>query len=316
MSPLALPPWGVMSTSIQWSMGNHPYPAEWMPSAPPPVAKAAWDKWRAEVVAELAALLWPTYNTTTGEWSRDPDPKLIEIDFTLMAELHDQLAERVKGHGDCSGTIENKRKCSHRKFFDEEDVGLFGANYERYDPDAPADWRANLGQMLISGMGAKVGSLHYQLKQEFQRPRAHQVAFLQKRRFEYLWAASGGSPSFVSGHCLQASLGCCDVFARSRGSLSGASIELFQQFTVDIGDRRVFGGVHYPSDNLGSWYTALQLIPHVFADSVARDVQRFLYEAIKTKSDVYRAIVGAGGARAGSPYYEAVAAIEKMGRGV
>jgi hypothetical protein len=314
MTSPALPPWGVMSTAIQSAVGNHSFPEAWMPKAPPRVAQAAWDAWRMNLVAELAAMLWPTYDMSTGAWSHAPDPKLIELDFSLMLDLHDQLVEPIKGHGDCSGSIENMKKCSHRRFFDEEDNGDFGVNYERYDRDAEEDWRANLPRMLISGMGTTVGSLHYQLKREFQRPRAYQVALMQNRtNFEYLWAASGGSPSFVSGHCLQGSMGGCYVFAQSGGSLSHASIEVFKQFTVDVGDRRVFAGVHYLSDNLASWYTALKLIPHVFDGSVARDVQQFLYEAITTKSDVYAAIVDAGGSKWGSPYYKAMVAIEGAG---
>lgn len=70
-----------------------------------------------------------------------------------------------------------------------------------------------------------------------------------------------------------------------------AQIEALEQFGVDIGDRRVFAGVHYPSDNLSSWILALRLGREVFADP---RVWLFLAEAIQKRSAVYQTLVSSG----------------------
>jgi hypothetical protein len=88
-----------------------------------------------------------------------------------------------------------------------------------------------------------------------------------------------------------------------------------QQFTVDIGDRRVFAGVHYPSDNLSSWYTALKLLPHVIDPSALASVRKFLWEAISLKSIVFAEIMRHINSHDRSPYRAAVAAIEKAASG-
>jgi hypothetical protein len=60
------------------------------------------------------------------------------------------------------------------------------------------------------------------------------------------------------------------------------------QFGVDIGDRRVFAGVHYPSDNMASWIMALRLVKEEVPD---QRVFRFLANAITTRSLVYQMLV-------------------------
>ena len=56
------------------------------------------------------------------------------------------------------------------------------------------------------------------------------------------------------------------------------------QLAVDIGDRRVFAGIHYPSDAIASWIVVKTLADHVFRNS---EVKGLLLEAIKTRSEVY-----------------------------
>jgi len=91
------------------------------------------------------------------------------------------------------------------------------------------------------------------------------------------------------------------------------SVDKLRQFTVDIGDRRVFAGVHYPSDNLSSWYTALKLIPHVFTEPTDAWVRDFLWKAIDLRSIVFGAIKNHIAAHPNdSPYRDAVAAIRKL----
>ena len=105
--------------------------------------------------------------------------------------------------------------------------------------------------LLQLGLHRKVGTFALQIKERLQRPRAYQVALIQGRAgFLHRPAATADTPSMCSGHCLQGSLAGCRVFDSDARRMTNRSIEILQQFTVDIGDRRVFAGVHYPSDNL------------------------------------------------------------------
>jgi hypothetical protein len=63
------------------------------------------------------------------------------------------------------------------------------------------------------------------------------------------------------------------------------------QYMVDIGDRRVFAGVHYPSDNIASWIMALSLMPEVYADPVR--IEGFVRKAIFERSRVFQMISAA-----------------------
>jgi hypothetical protein len=68
---------------------------------------------------------------------------------------------------------------------------------------------------------------------------------------------------------------------------------MLRQYSVDVGDRRVLAGVHYPSDNLGSWTTALLLATCVCNGDTAG--RAMLWQAISTQSVVYSAISAASG---------------------
>jgi hypothetical protein len=255
-------------------------------------------------------MLWPTFDAERLRWTRPPSDALMQADFQLLEDLHGELNNPVNGLGDSP--------TNHWTFFSEEDNEniIFGAHYERYDPGLPQYLREHFTDILWNGCDRKIGSLHYQLKSRFQRPRAYQVAVLSRRlKYRCLWAKTGGTPSFVSGHCLQGSLAGCSAYLLFGRSVDSVSVEVLKQFTVDIGDRRVFAGVHYPSDNLSSWYTALMLLPHVVDDTDLAFVRGFLWDAIGKKSIVFAAIQKHIDANRGnSPYEKAVDAIRAIAR--
>ena len=302
------PPWGHMDALVQGMMRSRPIPEAWRPTTAGN-AEQQWQQWLDSLISDLESMLWPTYDFSKGTWSRPPNPALMDADFQLMELLKSQLDEPIRGRA----AVETK----HRVLFDEEDDDylLFGHKYERYDPGLPQYLRDGLTHILWNGYDRKLGSLHLQLKHVFQRPRAYQVALLQNRTFEHLRSRLAATPSLVSGHCLQASLAGVSAFVLFGTSVDFASLAVLRQFTVDIGDRRVFAGVHYPSDNLSSWYTALQLLPHVVDNSVLPSTRAFLWEAISSQSAVYQAIRAHVDTNPKSPYREAVAAIEAAAQG-
>jgi hypothetical protein len=292
-----LPPWGQMDDAL-WADLMPLIPLDWR------LSDSEWWKWLTALVDDIGSLIWPKY--APGAWSDATVGRILDADFALLKELRHYIGYPIKS---VSPTI-----VQHGDFFKEEDDTniAFGSSYKHYDPTLPAQVSECLPTVLTAGIVDKVGSLDLLLKLVFQRPRAYQVAFLQGRKgFTYQSAASANSPSLVSGHCLQASLAGCTAFAAFRNSMTPDSIELLKQFTVDVGDRRVFAGVHYPSDNLSSWYTALQLVPYVFDEQLSATIKAFLWEAINIKSVVFDAIKKHA-TNPDSPYRRPVEAIQSI----
>lgn len=305
MSAETLPPWGQLEEPMEEEIRSRPIPEAWR-SISSRTRESDFAQWRDHLIDELAALIWPTYDFAHRRWSKPPSDQLLEVDFQLLKKLHRCLELPINGFG--------VPPTPHSVFFAEEDdvYKLIGLNYERYDPALPEYLRENLKDVLINGFSRKLASLHLQLKKRFQRPRAYQVALLSRRPFHYLWAATGGTPSLVSGHCLQGSLAGISAYVLFGRDVDLVSVEILKQFTVDIGDRRVFAGVHYPSDNLSSWYTALKLLPHVLDQSQVRQAHEFLWDAISKKSTVYREIVKHADKTPDSPYRPAIQALNNL----
>jgi hypothetical protein len=295
-----LPPWGEIDDAL-WADIMPPIPLDWrLKGGGEPEAKD-WCDWIKMIAKGIGLLIWPAY--APGAWSDATVGRMLDADFDLLAQLRHFIGYPIDSV--------NPTTVQHWDFFDEEDsrTVAFGTGYERYDPTLPNHVIQCLPNILTTGIVDKVGSLDLQLKLIFQRPRAYQVAFLQGRQgFTYQSAATANTPSLVSAHCLQASLAGCTAFAAlTRSSTWNAtSLKALQQFTVDVGDRRVFAGVHYPSDNLASWFTALQLVPHVFDEQIAPEIKAFLWEAINLRSIVFDAIKKHIAANPGSSPYEKV----------
>ena len=128
--------------------------------------------------------------------------------------------------------------------------------------------------------------------------------------FFYASAKSADTPSLVSGHCLQGVIGGCTAFFKLEPHLNAVaqSKEFLQQLTVDPGDRRVFAGVHYPSDNIASWYCALRLCSNLFGDE-GKNVKDFLWGAIN-RSSVFLAVKQAVNTDPKSPFASGLRRLE------
>ncbi len=306
-----LPPWGQMEAALEAALADAVIPIDWAPGNGEPPTPDNWSRWRDQLAAEISFLIWPSYERKSEVWDNVFISKLLDADFRLLADLRGNLEMPIKG-------IFPTTVLHDDLFTDEDDGGIhFGAGYERYDATLTALQLKSLPTIFASGIANKVGTLDLQLKRVFQRPRAHQVAFLQQRKdFSYRWARTGNTPSMVSGHCLQASLGGCAVYSALGNGLNEASVKVLQQFTVDVGDRRVFAGVHYPSDNLASWFVALRLIPQTFGrnSGPAASAKRFLWEAIDTGSLVFDAAKRHAATVPDSPYAGIIEEIRRIAK--
>jgi len=296
------PPWGYMDENLLADI-DPLIPLDWELENGEDPTYAQWMAWVDDLVTHIRTLIWPQTDIIL--------PGLLNADFDLLHALHPSMGLPINSA--LPTTVQ------HYDFFAQEDDPniAFGKGYEAYDDTLPKHVMDNFTTVLTAGIADKVGSLDLQLKNRIQRPRAYQVALIQGRNhFRYRSAATANTPSMVSGHCLQGSIAGCTAFATWGASMSSNSVEKLQQFTVDIGDRRVFAGVHYPSDNLSSWYTALKLIPHVFTKPTDAWVTAFLWKAIDSRSIVFDAIKKHLAANPGSsPYEKAVDAIRKLAHG-
>jgi hypothetical protein len=308
-TPIApLPPWGQLDQELIDQVRAFEIPADWQPLDGSPRDPPGWQRWlNKALVAPLDQLLWPEYQPGSSRWGTPEIRALNLADFLLMDNLRHRLRAPIDAMSPTTLT--------HSHLFEEEDgdIGL-GAAYDRYDPTLPAADREKMRDLMYDGIGDKAGTVSTQLKQRFQRPRAYQVALLYGNtvQFTHRVALSAATPSLVSGHCLQGAMAICNVYAVFRQTLSTKSVGVLMHYAVDIGDRRVFAGVHYPSDNLSSWFTALTLIPHVFTPTDAPAVGKFLWEAIRTRSHVYREV--ARYAATNSPYGPVLGALELLGK--
>lgn len=134
------------------------------------------------------------------------------------------------------------------------------------------------------------------LKDLFQRPRPNAAAVaLGVHGFRWVTAHrnihTGQHPAFPSGHCMQGILGGCNVYAHllATGVVpTTAEREALQQYMVDWGDRRVFAGVHYMTDNIASWTLMRRMIPHLFK---APQILDLAVGAITSRSRVFADVI-------------------------
>jgi hypothetical protein len=183
---------------------------------------------------------------------------------------------------------------SHFAFFQSEDNSLFGDRQHEYDATLPQNVLAGLTALMVGGFLSKSGTTSKQLKRHLQRPRAYQMAkVFGIHNLRYHGAITADTPSIVSGHAQAGMImggSVIDAWISGGVPVSVESLVAMQQYAVDIGDRRVMAGVHYPSDNISSWILALRLADAVFTNPLK--VKQHLWTAITARSMVYRKIEG------------------------
>lgn len=182
----------------------------------------------------------------------------------------------------------------HSVLFAAEDGDSPAATFAFYDRTLQEhDVDKAMALLYAQGMGAKVSSVSTQFKYHLQRPRPYQMALqLGFDEFPYQQAVTAATPSMCSGHAVQSLLAVGGILETwlEEGILGenncGKRLAL-QQWAVDVGDRRVLAGVHYPSDNLCSWLIFLRLADRVY---FRPEIKRWMWDAIRQQSFVYRLI--------------------------
>jgi hypothetical protein len=301
------PPYGVLNQHFRDVISEHPlFPNDWtgLPGGTGSLLHQ-WERWKEATLDIIADRLWPRFRHESG-WcgaSVDRMAPLTELDFRLMKDLHALLEKPASPSA----------PVTHREFFENEDTQAkpFGSMHSNYDPVLPFRLLEKMPRVAMWNLGAKAGTAAPQLKRVLQRPRGYQIAEMWGLLdFRCERAITSDSPSICSGHAYEGTMmvgGIIERFLVDEEPLTPQSWLALQQYAVDIGDRRVMAGVHYPSDNLASWLMVMRIAPSVFRHP---GVKPMLWEAISRLSHVYAAIQAAIKEGCGEVYRPAVEALE------
>jgi len=276
--------------------------ADWRPDLCQEDRVSTFNAWRQERLDELTTMIWPRFDFENRVWIGKATKfaeGLTELEINVMIDafIHpNRILEQCPSSPLGVNDIQN-----HLNHYEYEDQNPHppGVNYKEYDSTLTiVEEKEFLKTMLLAiSAGTSIGKKsagHFWFKFKMQRPRPlySAMVFQREEAFESELTQRGQHPSIVSGHCLQGTLMVCAVLEHwiksGNPNLTQKRIDSLAQYMVDFGDRRVFAGVHYPTDNVGSWVLALSLIPEVFEDS--QPILDFVRNAILKKSTVFNTI--------------------------
>lgn len=273
---------------------------DWRPNDPEDQRIATFQAWQSNLLHQISEYIWPTYVPRTDTWSGSAVNTAKDLtEFELEVMILEFLTARKTLDDFPNSTLAVPNIESHLMHYKYEDQDAPGVNFRQYDRTLGSrEEELLLFQMLSAvtsnslGVGQKIAG-HFWFKSELQRPRPLHAALRLNLETDFVSELSsrGQHPSIVSGHCLQGIMMCCSVlenWLQNSSAVDPNRLDSLAQYMVDIGDRRVFAGVHYPSDSIASWGVALSLIPEVFADPVF--VTEFVRDAIFSKSLVYSVV--------------------------
>ncbi|MGJ5820218.1 phosphatase PAP2 family protein [Paludibaculum fermentans] len=295
-APPFFPPWGQQTVEdVAATQENLGVPPHWKinQNLGAGALRNTWNTFISKTLQEIGAVLWPPFSFQDLDWppgTVQQRLQLTEADLLILLELQNRPVQIIDEliSSPVSGPVVSK----HRVHFEREDQSSLGRLHAEYDASLPPDLFAQIPLLIVEGLNNKSASTAKQLKRNFQRPRAYQMATLSGiHNYKYLHADTADSPSMVSGHSLAGTIAVgtvIDTWIKNKVRLSQGSWIALQQYAVDIGDRRVYAGVHYPGDNLASWITTMKLGKEVFESP---QTLQHLYDAITKNSYVYSLIV-------------------------
>ena len=316
--PSDFPPYGFMFLDERGSLGVR-VPLDWNPpcgAVPQITREIEWRKWRDHIVADLNRVLWPSWDPVRGEWIDCPALELMHpltrADLTLLDHMAQTMPLRGLQAVTNSPSLQPDA-FSHREMFiiednrqldGEDSTRSFASFYKMYDKDLPDKTAAEVSPLWFNAVSRKMSKLGHQIKDVLQRPRAYQMAFRTGDfGFFHEEGRTSQTPSMCSNHCLQGMIGVGGVYEDFHARKITFNQDALKQFAVDIGDRRVMAGIHYPSDNLCSWILVLKLAPLVYRDPTLKN---WLWDAIEHRSMIYDQILTLSKTNEGAAYRPAL----------
>jgi hypothetical protein len=127
----------------------------------------------------------------------------------------------------------------------------FGVSLEYWRKQAVSDWQL---EQTMARFDKSFAWILKSLKSRFQRPRPHQAMTDFSRPFYVYDTESGQHPSFPAGHTLQSALWTATLLFESDLAPSWTSHQKdLVSWAAGVSDRRVYAGLHYPSDTIAGW---------------------------------------------------------------
>jgi hypothetical protein len=162
-------------------------------------------------------------------------PQLIK--FTFPKNSSKACREELNELVDCVEALKNDETALKR--------------YKAYDDNFTKVMAQVIVEQNLGDKGAEIVDkiidetvpLIMKLKFYFQRPRPYQMAEYYKLKLFPFYSRSAASPSYPSGHALQARL-ICNVL----GNHFPDRFDYFESLATDIQHSRIYMGLHYPSD--------------------------------------------------------------------
>lgn len=300
MNPIKLPeaavfpPWGIQTVSdIAATQENFGIPKDFKigQGISGGALRNAWNQFVADTLKVVGTAVWPQYDFSIKDWPAGTEEMrraITEADLNIMAKFQDPAADMMNQL--VQSPVAGPVRSTHQQHFEREDDSILGRMHAEYDATLSAERLARIPVLIVAGLDNKMASTSKQLKRHLQRPRPYQMAQVAgMRNFRHHHADSADSPSMNSGHGLAGMISVGAVINEwlKSGFAEDDSFVALQHYAVDIGDRRVYAGVHYPADNLASWIIALRLGKEVFEST---KTLHHLWEAITQRSLVYAAI--------------------------
>ena len=289
---MTLPPYGLFSLGLKM-LADHSKPmSDWRPEIPEVERVETFLEWRNVIRQSLGNTIWPYFDRTQNSWQGD---SLNWAESSTIREL-DVLIDEYQAHG---VKIQEKPVLCQNPTYGDTHLNQFvvednpaepaAVNIRDYVCDLTDDQYDVVRKIVDDAYSSRKLPGLFWLKQEFVRTRPYQAAFLSSRYdFANYRAFSAIHSSFYSGHCLEGimiSAAIAEEWLSDPNTFGTNQLDALARFAVDFGDRRVFAGVHYPSDNVGSWSIALRLIPNVFKRP--DQVMDFVRHAITNHSQVF-----------------------------
>ncbi len=271
---------------------------DWQPRQDREVRLINFNRWLTEWRNEIADTIWPYYDPAAGQWhgfAKNSAKELTELEIEVMIDAF--MKENPTIEENVYSPLARKEIGKHKKHYVDEDTEPPGINYIFYDNTLSTEEHENVMDTMLQAVSTskhdgKKALGHFWLKNQLQRPRPLHSAlkFNLEKNFSSKMSSRGQHPSIISGHCFQGIMMSCAVLEEwlLQGPVDQKRQDSLAQFMVDIGDRRIFAGVHYPSDNMASWAMALSLIPYVFKDP--DPIVEFVRDAIMKCSEVYQVV--------------------------
>ena len=275
---LPLLPWGILYNYVNDELARIKRPGAWLSHQDISESKriAHFEDWCRARLAEINEHLWPRYDPDSGAWIGESAKwmrNLTEADLNLMIEI--QQSGEIQKYPRLTGQPSDPK--THVKLFGQEDANNAENIWNGFGSYCQADEKlvAQINEVCEIADGSKELPINYWFKSKLQRPRPWQTAlWIQRRPFVYFEATSSMTPSMCSGHCFQSLVSVGAAIERMLDDNPSdpmypipqlsEKLSALAQWAVDIGDRRVMAGVHYPSDNICSWFLFLTVAEFIF----------------------------------------------------